>query len=183
MSHEPEPETPRRRFLKRASLAIQGAIAAGVAVPVLGTIAFPLDGEIVKKPTGWSPLGPVSRFPVGEPVKVTIIGDSTDAWVRRAGVSIGAAWVVRGDDDTFAVFSTVCPHLGCGVQWRESSAQFLCPCHGSHFSKDGERQASGEAQNPAPRGMDPLDWRVEDGQLLVRYVRYRTGVADRQPLA
>lgn len=190
MSHDPEdsvpegqePETPRRKFLKTASVALQGAIAVSVAVPVLGTLAFPLEGEIVKKPSGWSPLGPTARFPVGEPVKINILGDYTDAWVRRVGVSVGAAWIVRREDDTFDVFSTVCPHLGCGIQWRESNTQFHCPCHGSHFSKDGAREEIGGSQNPAPRGMDPLEWRVEDGQLLVKYARYRTGVTDRQPI-
>lgn len=179
----PEPDTPRRRFLKTASVALQGAIAVSVAVPVIGAVTFPVDNQIVKKPSGWSPLGPTSRFPLGAPVKVAILGDFTDAWVRRADVSIGAAWVVRRDEETFDVFSTVCPHLGCGIQWREAETEFHCPCHGSHFSKDGERVEAGAKQNPAPRGMDALEWRVDAGQLLVKYARYRTGVAEREPIA
>jgi len=38
---------------------------------------------------------------------------------------------------TFQAFSSVCPHLGCKVFWREKEQDFLCPCHNGIFDSEG----------------------------------------------
>jgi Rieske Fe-S protein len=45
--------------------------------------------------------------------------------------------VYRGPDDTFTVFSPVCPHLKCIVKWNAADLSWDCPCHGSRFATDG----------------------------------------------
>jgi cytochrome b6-f complex iron-sulfur subunit len=40
-------------------------------------------------------------------------------------------------------------HLGCRVPFCPSSQWFDCPCHGSKYSRVGEKKAG-----PAPRGLD-----------------------------
>lgn len=42
-----------------------------------------------------------------------------------------------------------CVHLGCRVPFCQSSQWFECPCHGSKYSRVGEKKAG-----PAPRGLD-----------------------------
>ena len=42
-----------------------------------------------------------------------------------------------------------CVHLGCKVPWCPSSQWFECPCHGSKYSRVGEKRGG-----PAPRGLD-----------------------------
>jgi cytochrome b6-f complex iron-sulfur subunit len=42
-----------------------------------------------------------------------------------------------------------CVHLGCKVPWCASSQWFECPCHGSKYSRVGEKRGG-----PAPRGLD-----------------------------
>ena len=42
-----------------------------------------------------------------------------------------------------------CVHLGCKVPWCASSQWFECPCHGSKYSRVGEKKGG-----PAPRGLD-----------------------------
>jgi len=42
-----------------------------------------------------------------------------------------------------------CVHLGCRVPFCKSSQWFECPCHGSKYSRVGEKKAG-----PAPRGLD-----------------------------
>ena len=54
--------------------------------------------------------------------------------------------------------SEVCPHLGCRVEWCDSSGQFECPCHGSVFNRLGELRSG-----PSPRGMDRHPVVVTDG--------------------
>ena len=42
-----------------------------------------------------------------------------------------------------------CVHLGCRVPWCQTSQWFECPCHGSKYTRVGEK-----AGGPAPRGLD-----------------------------
>ena len=74
-------------------------------------------------------------------------------------------------------FSTVCPHLGCGIDFDEKAGKFNCPCHASAFDLDG-RCLGG----PSPRGLDELEARVEGRDVLVRYQRFRVGTAKREPI-
>lgn len=43
--------------------------------------------------------------------------------------------VVRTGEDSFAVLSPVCTHLGCTV--RREPSFFRCPCHGSTYTLEG----------------------------------------------
>lgn len=55
--------------------------------------------------------------------------------------------VFRDADGVYAI-SSVCTHLGCIV--KPAVDGFTCPCHGSHFSRDGS-----VTKGPAPQ---PLPW-------------------------
>ncbi len=56
----------------------------------------------------------------------------------------------------------VCPHLGCRVPACLTSQWFECPCHGSQYSRVGEKRGG-----PAPRGMDRFSTTVDAGALTV----------------
>lgn len=43
--------------------------------------------------------------------------------------------------------SPVCTHLGCIVHWEEQNRQWLCACHGSRFSPEGQ-PLGGPAKQP-----------------------------------
>lgn len=52
----------------------------------------------------------------------------------------------RPDEQTVLAYTSVCTHQGCKVG-TGNSTDFICPCHGSEFSKmDGS-----VAQGPAPK--------------------------------
>ena len=55
-----------------------------------------------------------------------------------------------------------CTHLGCRVPFCSSSQYFECPCHTARFDRVGEQRAG-----PAPRGMDLMAARVEQGRLVI----------------
>ena len=71
-------------------------------------------------------------------------------------------WVFRDEDGGIYAISSVCTHLGCIVN-REGAGDFLCPCHGSHFSSDGK-----VIGGPAPSALPWLEITMSpSGQLVV----------------
>lgn len=48
--------------------------------------------------------------------------------------------------------SAICTHLGCQVQWNSTETCWDCPCHGSHFSIDGD-----VLNGPAIAKLAPID--------------------------
>ena len=75
-------------------------------------------------------------------------------------------------------FTSVCPHLGCAVEFDGPAGEFECPCHDSAFAKDGEKLFG-----PSLRGLDPLAVKLveSDGtkEIWVECDRFRTGIAER----
>ncbi len=63
-------------------------------------------------------------------------------------VRAAQTYLTKIDGEIVALWQR-CPHLGCRVNWCESSGQFECPCHGSDFNRAGEYRSG-----PSPRGMD-----------------------------
>jgi Rieske Fe-S protein len=73
------------------------------------------------------------------------------------------------------VYSTICPHLGCAVDYKADQKRFGCPCHDSLFKLDGKVESG-----PSPRPLDILESRVVDGKVEVRYQRFKTGVPEKK---
>ena len=97
--------------------------------------------------------------------------------IPQPGNSKVAMCMCAVEDGPIKAFSTVCPHLGCGVDFDEKTGKFACPCHTSAFDLDG-RCLSG----PSPRGLDELEAHVDGRDVLVRYQRFRVGTAKREPI-
>jgi menaquinol-cytochrome c reductase iron-sulfur subunit len=103
----------------------------------------------------------------------TIQIEQVDGW--RKTISEKAVYVTTDRDRQLSVLTSVCPHLGCTVPWNKEKNQFVCPCHGATFTKDGAR-----VSGPSLRGMDTLETSVKDGQLLVRFQYFRQLVSDKE---
>jgi menaquinol-cytochrome c reductase iron-sulfur subunit len=73
-----------------------------------------------------------------------------------------------------ALFSPICPHLGCRFNWSKAEQQFLCPCHGSTFTMFGKHEAG-----PANRGLDPLPFQDKSGTAQVTWINFDQTTADR----
>jgi Rieske Fe-S protein len=73
--------------------------------------------------------------------------------------------------------STVCPHLGCGIDYVADKKQFLCACHKSWFHLDGSVD-----EGPSPRAMDELEIDVDEKLVSVRYRRFKQGVEEKEPI-
>jgi cytochrome b6-f complex iron-sulfur subunit len=73
-----------------------------------------------------------------------------------------AGVLVKPRGGTVAVFSAVCTHLGCIVQWQKAQGQFLCPCHGGQFSAQGTVLGG-----PPPKPLEKLPFVVNGTTITI----------------
>lgn len=112
-------------------------------------------------------VGPLQGFMAGQPTAVHLTLPDAPARARPV------VFVLGSPEGAWRVFSSVCPHRACVVEYRAEEAGFRCGCHDSRFDAAGRRQSG-----PAPRDLDPLPHRVEAGRLLVQWKRYRPGTPE-----
>jgi len=60
----------------------------------------------------------------------------------------GRFWLIHDDQGVSALHSS-CTHLDCLFTWDSEKQLFVCPCHGSTFTKEGE-----VLNGPATRSLD-----------------------------
>ncbi len=148
----------RRQFLNRGLLIAVGFGLAAFA-PAMLAFLWPLQGL-----GGFGGLVNIGKLPD--------ILAAIDAQQKPFYASQARAYVVRYPNDDpaalakakkvykpaiFTDMSTLgivalyqrCVHLGCRVPFCQTSQWFECPCHGSKYSRVGEKKAG-----PAPRGLD-----------------------------
>jgi Rieske Fe-S protein len=163
----------RRGFLGTVIGALAAALAAVVALPGIAFFAAPLRRETVQR--GKTPLrvARLSAVKPGRPLRCDVRGELIDAWNRVPDVKLGSCWLVRSaEDGKVRAFSTVCPHLGCALDFSAEERKFVCPCHQSFFSLDGK-----VTTGPSPRDMDELDVVTAGSEVRVVYRRFRVGTA------
>ena len=184
MIHEQEhDDPPRRGFFVKFVAGLIGSIVA--LVPMITAGGF-LLGPIFKKRKvgeneepdagdGFLPLDiKAAALPLdGPPQQVTVIADRVDAWNFYPQERVGSVWLRRTDDGIIA-FNTICPHLGCSVDYRTSHEDFYCPCHLSNFDLNGERQ-----NMIPPRDMDSLETKIVEDRVWVKFENYRGGIEEK----
>jgi cytochrome b6-f complex iron-sulfur subunit len=74
----------------------------------------------------------------------------------------GRFYLTRLDDGGFIALSLRCTHLGCSIEWEEDKSRFICPCHSSAFSMNGDVQ-----NPPAPKALDYYPIIIEKGNIKV----------------
>jgi cytochrome b6-f complex iron-sulfur subunit len=137
-------EISRRGFLNIA-LAAGGAIAIGETLFVGLRFLAPkaTDGAF----GGEFNLGAYDQFPLASVTPV----------------EAGRFYLVRLQDGGFLAVYRRCTHLGCSVPYDPSIQQFVCPCHGSEFTMEGDVLTA-----PAPRPLDIFPLSITDtGEVVI----------------
>jgi menaquinol-cytochrome c reductase iron-sulfur subunit len=155
----------RRSFMVRAIIGIGAFIGAAVAVPLAGFGILPV---LQKKEPGWSDAGTVAELAPNEPQERRFAQTVRTGWQEERVER--TVWLVKRPDGSITAFAPNCPHLGCGYRWFGQDRQFKCPCHASLFDIDGKVLAG-----PAPRGLDGLETKVEDGRVMVKFEVFQVG--------
>ncbi|MGA8089332.1 MAG: Rieske (2Fe-2S) protein [Terracidiphilus sp.] len=86
----------------------------------------------------------------------------TVPWNPGHGVHFYDRLIVINNSAGIAVFSSLCPHLGCRINKIEG-AEFVCPCHGSRFNLLGEL-----VHGPAMRGLRRLPFALDRSNAVLR---------------
>ncbi len=162
------PVGTRRTFFRWVTGAAASLIGLGLAIPLIGYVISP---ALKRRERSWVEVGSVDDLPVGKPKALDYVQTVQDGWMESRTQK--AVWAVKQADGRVTVFSPMCTHLGCGYRWEDADHKFKCPCHGSVYDADGKVLAG-----PAPRRLDVLPSKVEEGRLLVMYKEYKAGLRE-----
>ena len=171
---QPEPLVPglstpigtRRSFFRWVTGAAASLIGLGLAVPLIGYVISP---ALKRRAQPWVEVGSSEDLSVGIPKQLEYVQTIQDGWMQSQ--THKAVWAVKQADDRVTVFSPMCTHLGCGYRWEDADHKFKCPCHGSVYDASGK-----VLDGPAPRPLDVLPSKIEDGMLFVIYKEFKAGL-------
>ena len=163
--------TGRRSFLGYVIGLIISGITAVLGVTIgrysIAPALLPADAS------EWADAGLVEDIPEGKPVKRNVVVSRTAGWASFNSQQL--VWVTK-KGESITVFSAICPHLGCTV--NEAAKGFICACHGSAWSAQGEKIAG-----PTPRNMDMLENRVEGDLLKIKYQYFKQGMPQKEEIS
>ena len=87
--------------------------------------------------------------------------------VKLDTVPVGGGVVLREErvalirqDNTIALYSLICPHLGCTINLTEKL--FKCPCHGSEFDLNGN-----VIRGPANKNLNTLTYEIRGENIII----------------
>jgi len=139
---QPVAEFDRRAFFTKIGLGSLGIAA-------VGTVVF--SYEFLSPNVLYEPSAIVN---VGKPDSFAMNSVTMDV---NSGI-----YLVRAEEG-FCALSAVCTHLGCLTAWNQDLGIIACPCHGSKFTRTGEK-----IEGPAPKPLPWLKTTVSDeGDLMV----------------
>lgn len=167
----------RRTLLKVLSGVIGGGAALAVGGPAVRAVVAPVNMRTVSGAGEFVPVATLDSIPQdGAPLNVpVVIEQPMDGWTKLPPTQVGGVFLRKVGSDVRA-WSTICPHLGCGIDYSGQENKFACPCHESWFSLDGA-----VSSGPSPRGMDELETRVKDGKIEVKFMKFKIGTSDKEP--
>jgi cytochrome b6-f complex iron-sulfur subunit len=139
---ENDQELDRRSFFTKLGLGSLGIAAAGTLVFYYRY----LSPNVLFEASPVVNAGKAENYPV-------------DSVTLDATSGIYLIHVAEG----FFSLNAVCTHLGCLTTWKPELNAIACPCHGSRFSREGQKLAG-----PAPRPLPWLrTWLSDDANLMV----------------
>ncbi len=152
------PVMDRRSFVKIVTASLGSMMAAIVGLPMIQYFISPALGK-----TGgddWISLGSLENFPLDLPTLFNFNIAKVNGW-EKSSQSYGV-FVLRKEGQDPIVFSDVCTHLSCRVNWDSETKEYYCPCHAAFFDKDGE-----VLSGPPPRPLDRFEIRLDGDQLFI----------------
>ena len=133
----------RRRALVRFVNTGMGLIAAALA-GLVGTAAAPKAGGTAAR---WRKATSIFELPPNAPFAAVMAERKSDGWFETSKQTV--VYIDR-EGDSYRAFSATCTHLGCRVTWNAGQSQYICPCHGGVYDREGN-VVSGPPPEPLRR--------------------------------
>jgi cytochrome b6-f complex iron-sulfur subunit len=165
-----DPETygqTRRQFLNRGVVGLMVVSISGFGASVVAFLWPTISGGFGSKITAGTVddvqkiiatkqpfYNPQGRFYINPYPK--------DPATQANAKKIYSPGLLVGMQAGYVALYQKCVHLGCRVPWCSSSQWFECPCHGSKYSRVGEKKGG-----PAPRGLDRFALSLASGVISV----------------
>ena len=166
----------RRSFLTRLSTLAGLSIAALLSIPGAAYVLDPLLRKN-RNASKWRKVATVDVLNE-TPLSLPVWGQLHDAWTKSDLSRLGTVWLRRTDKGRVHALSAECPHLGCQISFDSKKKLYACPCHESDFDLSGNALSG-----PAPRPMDELEARIVDGDVEVRFKRFRLQTTEKIELS
>jgi Rieske Fe-S protein len=138
----------RRSALVTIVTAGVGLITAALA-GLVGLVAAPAKRDTGKR---WRRAAPLSGLADDKPLTAVLAERHAQGWFETKKQSV--VFIDR-DGSGYRALSATCAHLGCRVHWDDGKHQFLCPCHGGVYDRQGNVVAG-----PPPRPLERFNVRV-----------------------
>jgi len=165
-SNEPE-DVGKRNFIKGMTATLLGFITLFLSIPFVSFLLPVTEGsgeKYIKVPN-------FPKLPVGKPTKLSF--ESVDKQAFITSNVVYDIWVTKEAQDKAVVYSPLCPHLNCRYTFVDNL--YKCPCHGSVFNGEGKCIAG-----PSPRPLDTLPYKIESGELFVKWELYKAGIPQKE---
>ena len=134
----------RRSFLERTVFGLLSTITGIIgATSVVYLFRTPKN----QPQANWADVGELAELAARQPKEVVFERTRMDGWQKLEQKEI--AWIVQNDGGSLIAFAPSCTHLGCAYHWDSNRDAFVCPCHGSMFSRTGQ-----VIRGPAARPLD-----------------------------
>lgn len=135
----------RRRFLVRGIGLGSGLITVFLSIPAIGFLLSPIFS---RQRVSWVRVGLLDDFPLETPTARIVEMPVGEGFPVPAQARV--VYVLKHADGRVTALSNICSHMQCDVHWDDALNQFLCPCHGGLYDRDG-RNVGGPPPAPLPR--------------------------------
>jgi len=160
----------RRNFLKKLTGIILVLIAFILGWPLASFLISPLDTEDKKRK--FVKVPDFASIPQERPTRMIFPYIQKDSFLTQN--ELLDVWVIKHSPTAATVYSPMCTHLSCQYDWKDAEQQFVCPCHASVFDPNGKVTAG-----PAPRPLDTLPYKIQNGELFVQWATYKPGISEK----
>ncbi|HYA86640.1 MAG TPA: ubiquinol-cytochrome c reductase iron-sulfur subunit [Nitrospirota bacterium] len=142
----------RREFSKKALYGLLAFLGLGFFIPAI-KISSPL--AVRERQLAFFPLMSEDDIPRAGIKKTELIFSvNGKEWKTRV-------FIVSSSEGP-TIFSAVCSHLGCLVNYQKDKGEFVCPCHGGKYDLSGKNIAG-----PPPAPLMRLPVMMKGGMLMV----------------
>lgn len=145
-------EQSRREFINKALFGLFALLGLGSLAAGLKVLA---PSSRTEKRLVWFPLLSEDDVPRSGVRKAELVY-ATSGRERKSRVFIVSS------PEGIAVLSAVCSHLGCLVNYRKETREFVCPCHGGKYDIAGKNIAG-----PPPMPLTAYPVEVKNGMVRV----------------